>query len=50
MNSAAVSKCSNIEFIDMPRSSYTKIYCKEMKTISSNVVDLKSMMANHKVV
>ena len=36
----------NLEFIDMPRSSTTKIFCKEMKKISSNVVDLKSQLAN----
>ena len=36
----------DLEFIDMPRSSTTKIFCKEMKKISSNVVDLKSQLAN----
>ena len=30
----------------MPRSSNTKIFCKEMKTISTNVVDLKCKLAD----
>jgi DNA mismatch repair protein MutS len=38
-------KFDDLEFIDMPRSTYTKIYCKEMKTISTNVVQLKNMLA-----
>lgn len=35
----------DIEFIEMPRSSYTKIYCKEMKTISTDVVVFKNNLA-----
>ena len=38
-------KFDDLEFIDMPRSTYTKIYCKEMKTISNNVTELKCMLA-----
>ncbi len=35
----------DLEFIDMPRSNNTKIYCKEMKKISTDVVELKVKMA-----
>lgn len=36
----------DIEFTDMPRSSYTKIFCKEMKTISTDIIELKTQLAN----
>jgi DNA mismatch repair protein MutS len=36
----------DLEFNEMPRSSYTKIFCKEMKNISLNVVELKNNLAN----
>ena len=38
-------KLDDLEFVDLPRASNTKIFCKEMKNISSNVVELKVMLA-----
>lgn len=38
-------KIEDLEFIDLPRSNNTKIYCKDIKKISIDVVDLKKMLA-----
>lgn len=35
----------DLEFIDLPRSNNTKIYCKDIKKISTDVVDLKKLLA-----
>ena len=35
----------DLEFIDLPRSNNTKIYCKDVKKISIDVVELKKMLA-----
>ena len=35
----------DLEFIDLPRSNNTKIYCKDVKKISLDVVDLRKMLA-----
>ena len=38
-------KVDDLEFIDLPRSNNTKIYCKDIKKISLDVVDLKKQLA-----
>ena len=35
----------DLEFIDLPRSNNTKIYCKDIKKLSIDVVDLKKQLA-----
>ena len=41
-----VIKISDFEFIDLPKSNNTKIYCKEVKNISNKVVELKLSLTN----
>lgn len=39
-------KIDDLDFQDLPKSNNVKIFCKEIKTISNNVIELKYNLAN----